>query len=528
MAETPDKPKGLVGTLRTFLENRGFYLTPSEVDKVEKPFEEILPAESTEFGDSRDLKDVDVVSASHYLSPFGMFQQKTSNQNEMVQQYRNVSQLSYVCDAVDEISNESLVYDDQADKMVYINWNDKQNKVSENMRNRVIQEFDTILELLNFEEDGHDYFRQWYIDGRIIFQIVLNKRKISSGISKIKIMSCMHLSRMFDPNEDRYFWIYDNKQMKDNQGRDIVGKIPDELMVYVPSGIYIKDQEEKLVAVSYLHTALRDINRLDTLEDHLLIYRLVRAPERRVFYIDTGNLPPAKAEEYLKQVIASWRNKKTYDEVLGNVSVRTKTPSMLEDIFLLRRNGQGTAVETLGSGTGLGDLNDLQYFRQRVFNALKVPFSRVNYEDSKAALNRLSPSANEITAEEVKFHKFISRLQAKFGVLFLKLLHRQLIYKNIIKPEEWTILKRRMKIVFRSDAMFSEAKRIKNLKDKFELLGNAEKYEGKYITRRQILEEIMGKSPEEIMELERELEEEKTKYAGEKPAGGEGGGGAGG
>lgn len=512
-----------------------FYLPTEEVKKIEEPFMVSKDTKTTEFGSEWDIKDTQVVSASRYVTPYGNYyygDSSTRSITDLILRYRDVSMLSYVSDAIDEIVNEMSVYDDQPEDPIFLDFNDPQKKISDTLRKSLTDEFANVMDLLNFDDEGNDYIRQWYVEGRLVFQIVIDLENLKSGIQKIKPMSSMYLGRKFDQENGKFYWEYETNYKDPVSGQDVdtmwkdrdikFRLIPDELMVYVPSGLYVREPTtDKVSSISYLHPAMRDIYRLDVLEEHVIIFRLVRAPERRVFYIDSMDLPPKKAEEYLRQIINSYRQKKVFDSDQVLSGVRTKSPSLVEDIFLLRRNEKGTEVQTLPGGT-LGDLGDLSYFRQRVANALKVPYSRMSIEDSKTMVNRLSPTANEITAEELKFMKFIKRLQGKFSVLFHKLLFRQLVYKNVIRPEEWPDIKRKLKFVWKSDAMFSEAKRVKNLSDKLGLLGATVAYEGTYFSRQYIQKKVLGMSDEEIARIETEMQEEKSKFKN-KPEAGAGG-----
>lgn len=502
-----------------------FFLPKQDVQKIEQPFLVPKDTKTTEFGSDWDLKDTQVVSASRYVTPYGNYyygDSTTKSITDLILRYRDVSMLSYVSDAIDEIVNEMAIYDDQPEDTIYLEFNDPDKKISDTVRKSLLAEFNNVLDLLNFDDESADYVRQWYTEGRLVFQIVVDLENLKAGIQKIKPMSALYLSRKFDQDKGKFYWEYETNYMDPMTGkeadtmwkdRDIKFRmIPDELMVYVPSGLYVREPTtDKVSSISYLHPAMRDIYRLDVLEEHVIIFRLVRSPERRVFYIDSMDLPPKKAEEYLRQIINSYRQKKVFDSDQVLSGTRTKSPSLVEDIFLLRRNEKGTQVETLPGGT-LGDLGDLSYFRQRVANALKVPYSRMTIEDSKVLVNRLSPTANEITAEEVKFMKFIKKLQNRFSVLFHKLLFRQLVYKNIIRAEEWPDIKRKLKFVWKSDAMFSEAKRIKNLTDKMGLLGAVTPYEGVYFSRQFIQRKVLGMGDEEISRIETEMQEEKSKF----------------
>jgi hypothetical protein len=497
--------------MSTLLEKITYAFEPSFVKKLEDPLISKNKPETTEFGkhEDSDMLDVDVVSASSYSSLFQLERADDQTLNDLIKRYRTCSRLSYVEMAIDEIVNEAIFKDDMPENPVAIAFNDPEKKLAEKLMDRIIQEFEEILDLTDFDDKGDDYFRQWYIDGRLLVQTKLEKKDLKKGIVGVKIMSPLNLKRIYDKEEKRMYYIYYDPGKTDGSGvlqKDYV--IPDELVAFVPSGMYDAD---KKIPLSYLHSAIKDINRLDTLEDHFLIYRIVRSPERRVFYVDVGNLPPKKAEEYLKQIINTYKQTKIFDPTTGTLVSRNQHPSMLEDFFLLRRNGKGTEIDTLPSAGSLGDIEDLHFFNKKACQALKVPYSRMNTEDRQK--NSVTIVTNsEITREELKFSKFVAKLRSKFNVFFFELLRRQLLYKEVIKPNEWPSIKRKLKFIYRTDSQFASAKRLEQEKQRLEILRDMDEFVGKWFTRNDVHKQVFSRTDKEISEFEQRIDEESAKY----------------
>ena len=501
-------------------EQLNYYLKPQVVKKLEQPFEEDEKASevsnSTEIAsDAIDKLDVDVVSGSGYSSLLQINNMEGYNVNDMIMQYRRIAELGFVNEALWEIINQAIYKEDHYSDPVNISFNDPQDKLKDTIKEKITNEFMYLMDLLDFDDMGDEYFRRWYIDGRLIMQIVYDEKKINEGIKKVKLMSPLFLKRHEDKKTGKKFWVYDNTDIKSrstsnsyNEVKEMAVVIPDELLVMVPSGVY--DREQRF-PVSYLHYALRDINRLDTLEDHFLIYRLVRAPERRIFYIDPGNLPPKKAEEYLRQVMNTYAQKKVYDDTKGTLVSKNQHPSILEDFFLLRRNGKGTEIDTVSGGGDLGTIDDLEYFKTKAYRALNVPEGRIS-KDSAQNTSVVAQTANEITREELKFSKYIDRLRGKFNVLFFKLLRTQLIRKKIIAKNEWPSIKRKIIFNYKSDTQFVQAKRLNLLQQKLDILRDAEDAIGKWITKRDVHKLVFDRSDEQIKEHYRSIEEERTLF----------------
>merc|ERR1711991_390252 len=301
------------------------------------------------------------------------------------------------------------------------------------------EEFDNIVSMLKFNDLGHDIFRRWYVDGRIYFHLVVNEANLKAGILEIrpidaaKIRKVKEVKKKKDPvtgamliENVKEFYIYQDKPGSQTSGV----KLSTDAVSYTTSGLLSQDRKK---VVSYLHKALKPINQLRMMEDSLVIYRLARAPERRMFYIDVGNMPRGKAEQYLKDIMAKYRNKLVYDAQTGELKDDRKHMSMLEDFFLPRREGgRGTEITTLPGGENLGQIDNIIYFQKKLYRALNVPINRLEQE-AQFSLGR----ASEITRDEVKFKKFIDRLRKRFSDIFVQLLKTQLLLKNVITAEEW-------------------------------------------------------------------------------------------
>lgn len=490
------------------------------------PVEEIIPDKkdplegTTAFGGAEnDVMDVDTINASSFSTIFSMGLNTPQSPNELIQQYRNMTQISFVSEAVEEITNTAICEDESTGEIVKLNIK-KTDVISDKVEESIRKEFQEVISISNFNENAKDYFKQWYVDGRLIVQKIFNEKNPGNGVVDVMILSPFSIRRVWNKKDKKFFWIYsENEQMNDNkfiyQGTDKKQlKISDDLVYRVSSGLYDYDKKTSL---SHLHYAIRDVNRLSTLEDHNLIYRIVRAPERRIFYIDPGNLPPKKAEEYLKQVKNTYMQSRYFDDKTGTVQSKSKHPSMLEDFFLLRRGDRGTSIETLAGGGASASsmVEELSYYQKRAAKALRVPFTRLGSETQDGS-SKAYNNSQELTNEELKFYRFIDGLRSQFQDFLYELLKTQLIVKGTIEESEWLSIRKNINIVWSQDAHFVESSRLDVMEKRLSLLQSAVEYEGKYLSRKEIHKMIMNRNEEEIEELERELLEERSKYADEK------------
>ena len=374
------------------------------------------------------------------------------------------------------------------------------------------EEFDNICGMLNFNELGHDIYRSWYVDGRLVHHLVVNEGNMKAGIQEIRPIDATKIrkvkevkykkdnktgAKVVDKTDE--FYVFQEK----NQTQSAVKLTPDSVS-YVTSGL--TDPSRKSV-VSYLHKAIKPINQLRMMEDSLVIYRLARAPERRIFYIDVGNLPANKAEQHMKEIQTRYRNKLVYDASTGNLKDDRKHMSMLEDFWLPRREGgRGTEISTLPGGDNLGQIDDIVYFQKRLYRALNVPINRLEQE-SQFSLGR----STEISRDEVKFQKFIDRLRKRFSTMFTNILKKQLILKGIITPEDWQSWRNDIQIDFIRDNHFTELKDSELLRERLSTLDQLSQYVGEYFSREWVMKNVMMMSEEDIETMKDQVEAENAK-----------------
>ena len=408
----------------------------------------------------------------------GIMEGKVRDEADLIRRYREVA-MQPECDmAVEDVVNEAIVSDDN-DPTVRLNLD--QLNTNDSIKEKIHKEFDNVLRLLQFNEKGHDIFRRWYVDGRIYYHKIINTKNIRDGIVEVRYIDPRKIKKMRElitkktngnymppvggkPEEVEYkdYFIYNEKGVGGSASEGGM-KISPDAIAFCPSGII--DQQKNLV-LSYLHKAIKPVNQLRMIEDSVVIYRISRAPERRIFYIDVGNLPKIKAEQYLKDVMNRYRNKLVFDASTGEIRDDRQYMSMLEDFWLPRREGgRGTEITTLAGGQNLGEIDDIKYFQQKLYRSLNVPISRLEAE-SGFSLGR----STEITRDELKFTKYIGRLRKKFVVLFHDLLRTQLILKNIVTPEDWdNDMSELVKYDFIQDGYYSEIKESEMLKDRLQM-----------------------------------------------------------
>jgi hypothetical protein len=439
------------------------------------------------------------------------------NENELISRYRTMAMQPEVESAIDDIVNEAIVHDEQG-KSVEIMLD--QLEQPEKVKSIIREEFKEILRMLDFDNYGQDIFRRWYIDGRIFYQVRIDEANSQAGIQSLayldprKIRKVRTVVKEKDPRtgveivkgtED--FYVYNDKALSHgnmvmSSPVDASVKIAEDAVVNVNSGLM--DVTRNLV-LSYLHKAIKPTNQLRMIEDAVVIYRLSRAPERRVFYIDVGNLPKTKADQYLNDIMTKFRNKITYDAGTGEVKDDRRFMSMIEDFWIPRRGeGKATEIQTLQAGQNLGELSDVKYFQQQLYRALNVPISRLE-PNQGFNLGR----ASEISRDEIKFNKFIEKLRAKFTLLFDELMSRQLALKGIASPEEWEQLKEFIYYDFIEDNNFSELKEAELITNRVLLMNQITPYIGTYYSMNWVRKNVLRLSEEEIEEIAAEIEEEQ-------------------
>ena len=428
---------------------------------------------------------------------------------ELIKKYRAVAEHPECDAAIEDIINETIV-SSELESSVSINLDKVE--AGDKIKKSITEEFDNITSMLNFEEYGHDMFRSWYVDGRIYHHLVVNESNLKSGIQEIrpidatKIRKVKEIKHKKDPKTGaklidnvNEFYIYQEKG-----GASTGIKLTPDSISYVTSGLL--DTSRKRV-LSYLQKAIKPVNQLRMMEDSLVIYRLARAPERRIFYIDVGNLPKGKAEQHIKDIMARYRNKIVYDAGTGEIKDDRKHMSMLEDFWLPRREGGlGTEISTLPGGENLGQIDDIVYFQKKLYRSLNVPLNRLEQE-SQFSLGRTT----EIGRDEVKFQKFIDRLRRKFAHLFIGILKKQLILKGICTEQDWEEWKNQIQVDYTRDNHFSELKDAELLRERLATMDQIASYVGEYFSREWVMKNVMMFNDEDIEEMSKQVDAENEK-----------------
>jgi len=427
---------------------------------------------------------------------------------QLIIRYRGVAMNPEVDMAIDEIVNESIVSSELESS---VDLKVDQIEAPKKIKDQILEEFENIVGLLKFNDIGHDIFRSWYVDGRIVHHLLVNESNLKAGIQEIrhidsaKIRKVKEVKYKKDPqtgvkivDKIEEYYIYEEKPGSNTvQGV----KISTDAISYVTSGLL---DESKKKVISHLHKALKPINQLRMMEDSLVIYRLARAPERRIFYVDIGNLPRGKADQYMKDIMTKYRNKLVYDASTGQIKDDRKHMSMLEDFWLPRReNGRGTSVETLPGGDNLGQIDDIIYFQKRLYRSLNVPVNRLEQE-SQFSLGRSS----EITRDEVKFQKFVDRIRRRFGTMFLGILKKQLILKGIITAQDWEEWKDDLYVDYIKDNHFAELKDAEILQNRIGIMNEITQYVGEYYSKEWVQKNVMMLDDEEISEMQKQIDKE--------------------
>ena len=449
-------------------------------------------------------------SGSHFGQYVNLDGDESKDNVELIRQYRGVAMHPEVDAAIEDIVNEAVTIEDKglAVKLVLDDV-----EASDKIKKEIQDEFGVVLNMLKFNDLGHDIFRRFYVDGRIYHHLVVNDSNLKAGIQEIrpidstKIRKVKEVKTKKDPltgakiieKVDEHF-IY-----QDKPGRQVSGiKLTADSVSYVTSGLL--DESRKKV-VSYLHKALKPINQLRMMEDSLVIYRLARAPERRIFYIDVGNMPRGKSEEYMKNIMTKYRNKLVYDANTGKLKDDRKHMSMLEDFWLPRREGgRGTEISTLPGGENLGQIDDIVYFQKRLYRSLNVPSSRLEQDQASGLLGR----STEINRDELKFQKFIDRLRRRFSGLFLEILRKQLILKGTITNEDWEAWRNELVVDFVSDNHFAELRNAELVRERLQTLDMTQQYVGEFYSKEWVFKNILNLSQEEMEEMKKQMAQEES------------------
>ena len=490
----------------------GFTLGKRDIVQVEKPEQAsfALPTETIDDG------AVTITQNAHY-GTYVDLEGSVRNEMELITRYREMANHPECDMAIDEIVNEAITHDVDG-KVMDINLDNL--KQPEAIKKKIIEEFNNIQKMLNFSNLSDDLFKRWYIDGRIYYHVVVNDKDPKKGIQELRYIDPRKIRKVREISKDRdpktgaqvirsmaEYYVYNDRgtttqtfTSSTNQGL----RIAPEAVINVNSGLM--DAKNTFV-ISYLHKAIKALNQLRMIEDAVVIYRLSRAPERRIFYIDVGNLPKGKAEQYMKSIMTQYRNKLVYDANTGELRDERKHLSMLEDFWLPRREGgKGTEITTLPAGQNLGQMEDVQYFQKKLLQSLNVPISRLDPQVGAGIMG--VGKTTEVTRDEVKFSKFINRLRNKFSRIFDDALRIQLSLKGICTVEEWEDFKESIYYDYKKDNNFAEMREAEVLRERVLTATQLDPFIGRYYSSKWIKKNVLRMTEEEIEEMEKEIEEE--------------------
>ena len=426
---------------------------------------------------------------------------------ELVTKYREMSMHPEIDQAISDIVNEAISDEDEKGA---VNIDLGKLNVAPKIKDLITSEFQNILDLLEFNTNSYEVFRRWYIDGRLVYHVIIDDKAPQNGITEIRYIDPRKIRKVREMKRkpiadsgatvtqvESEYYIFNEKGFQTNISATSSSfgptglKISADAILSVNSGVLDKNNQ---LVLGHLHKAIKALNQLRTLEDATLIYKISRAPERRIFYIDVGNLPKMKAEQYLRDIMTRFKNRVVYDSSTGEVRDDRKFMTMLEDFWLPRREGgRGTEIATLPAGHLAGDLEDVKYFQRNLYKALNVPVNRLE-PDNTYTMGR----ATEITRDEVKFTKFISRLQTKFSELFLNALEKQLILKKVISPEEWPSISNKINFLYAKDNQFAELKDLEIIREKNAIVAEMDPFVGKYYSTEWVRRNVLFQSDQEI------------------------------
>ena len=489
----------------------GFTLGNKDVVQLQNPEQPsfALPTESLDDG-------AVTITQNAYYGTYVDLEGAVRNELELITRYREMANHPELEMAIDDIVNEAITHDVTGRTVDIILDKLKQ---PETIKKRIVEEFENVLKMLNFGNLSDDLFKRWYIDGRIYYHVVIDESNPKNGIQELryidprKIRKVREIKKMRDPKSGAQiiqsiaeYYVYNDRAPSAQSFTSEVNsglRIATESVINVNSGMM--DAKNTFV-ISYLHKAIKPLNQLRMIEDAVVIYRISRAPERRIFYIDVGNLPKGKAEQYLRDVMLKYRNKMVYDAQTGELRDDRKHMSMLEDFWLPRREGgKGTEITTLPAGQNLGELEDVKYFRQKLLNALNVPISRL--EPQQGGMIGIGRTT-EVTRDEVKFTKFIIRLRNKFSQIFDHALRIQLVLKGICTSDEWDRFREDIYYDYKKDNNFTELRDAELLRERLGLLQVVDPYIGRYYSAEWVRRKILQLSDEDISQMDKQIAKE--------------------
>jgi hypothetical protein len=443
---------------------------------------------------------------------------------DLITKYRTMAMQPEIESAIEDIINEAIVHDERGETVKIVMDELPQ---PDSIKKLIRAEFKDMMRLLDFGNFGTDIFRRWYVDGRCYYHVVIDPENPRAGIKQLiyidprRIRKIRNISKKKENGIDVIdridtFYLYNEKIVNNNvQSPQLLGnyaggtKLSEDSVIHLTSGLF---DPAKSTVLSYVHKAIRPMNQLRFVEDATVIYRVSRAPERRVFYVDVGNMPRMKQEQYLKDIMTKYRNKLVYDSTTGEVRDDRKHMSMLEDFWMPRRGeGKSTEITTLPAGQNLGQMDDVYYFEKKLYKSLNVPVSRLD-NATGFSLGR----SNEITRDELKFDKFVDKLRSRFSILFDELLSRQLALKGICTLDEWNLFKQYIHYDYIKDNNFTELKEAELLQNRVTTLAAVEPYIGRFYSKRWVMEHVLNLNEDEIEDMQNEIEEEAEQTAEEQ------------
>src|SRR6056300_461538 len=455
-----------------------------------------------------------VVAAGGFFGSYLDMEGTAKTEQDLIRRYREIS-LHPECDmAIEDIVNEAITSNENKQSVKVIT---DQLTYSSEIKRRIEEEFKEVLRLMQFNTRGHDLFRRWYVDGRIFFQKVIDAENTKNGITELKYLDPRKIKKIREVRKRRpegltsptniniadetvEYFVYNERGIQGSAAIQGI-KIAPDTIAYCPSGVI--DQNKNIV-LSYLHKAIKPVNQLRMIEDAAVIYRIARAPERRIFKIDVGNLPKVKAEQYLRDVMARYRNKLVYDASTGEIRDDRNYMSMLEDFWLpSREGGRGTDITTLPGGQNLGEITDIEYFRSKLYRSLNVPTSRL---ESSQGFNL--GRASGIPRDELKFTKFVQRLRKQFTELFNDLLRTQLILKGVINEDDWIEVRDCLQYDFLQDGHFAELKQTEMLRERLALANEMRDYIGKFFSVEYVRKNVLKQNEREIEDMDKQIKKE--------------------
>lgn len=488
----------------------GFTLGAKDVVKEEQPQQASFTLPTAALDDGAVT-----ITQNAYYGTYVDLEGSVRNELELITRYREMSNHPECENAIDEIVNEAITHDDDGTVVDIITDKLKQ---PETIKKKIQEEFENILNLMNFSNLADDIFRRWYIDGRIYYHVIVDEKKPKEGIQELRYIDPRKIRKVREVKKDKdpktgadiiksiaEYYVYSDMGTTTQGYTASVNKglrISPDSIINVNSGLM--DAKNTFV-ISYLHKAIKPLNQLRMIEDAVVIYRLSRAPERRIFYIDVGNLPKGKAEQYMRDIMTKYRNKMVYDSKTGELRDDRKHLSMLEDFWLPRREGgKGTEISTLPAGQNLGQMEDVNYFQKKLLQSLGVPYSRLEAQQGMIGLGRTT----EVTRDELKFSKFINRLRNKFSQIFDHALETQLVLKGICSKEEWQKFREDIYYDYKKDNNFEELKEAELLRERLNTLTTIDPFVGRYYSQLWVKKNILRLTDEEIEKMDQEIESE--------------------